>query len=411
MSKAPRQGNPRFLMILVAGVLAFLLYSAWIGGPYLRSVFIRDSAITTWKQLATAPIAGDIATPLPDIGTQVGPDTSAILIRNDRLFTQKNRVDDLEQRVNAIREQMAEAGQFLDQLHEMESARLGRRQAYARIFRQRLRREIAELKQDNAAQLTQITVLEELLERLKSAGSGTIVPQTRIDETALRLSELRQNQASKTAHLARAVEQLKFADSGHYQNYDGEVPAWALDDASDLRLQRLQMTMHRQELDSQARFLESELQSARADLARLSEAEVHVPAGATILSIESRTGAVVQPGQVVLTWVDCSELFVDVPVSDAETPLIHPGMNARVVIEGSGAPVGASVILVRGSAASLGPDDLAAIAKGRDPGRAQVLLSLEPDDLEVETCPIGQAAYVEFPDIGLIDIIRARMRL
>ncbi len=411
MSKAPRQGNPHFLTILFVGVLAFLLYSAWIGGPYLRSVFIRDSAITTWKQLATAPIAGEIVTPLPDIGAQVGPDTSEILIRNDRLFTEKNRVDDLEQRVSAIGEQIVEAAQFLDQLHAIESERLGRRQAYARIFRQRLHREIAELKQDSAARLAQITVLEDLMERLKSAGSGTIVPQTRIDETALRLSELRQDQANKAAHLARAVEQLKFAQSGHYQNYDGEVPAWALDDASDLRLQRLQMTMHRQELETQSRFLESELQSARADLTRLSEAEVHVPTGATILSIESRTGAVVQPGQVVLTWVDCTSLFVDVPVPDAETPLIHPGMNARVVIEGSRTPVEASVVLVRGSAAILGSDDLAAIAKGRDPGRAQVLLSLESADLEVEICPIGQAAYVEFPDIGLIDIIRARMRL
>jgi len=411
MSKAPRRGKPRFLTILLVGVLAFLLYSAWIGGPYLKSIFIRDSAITAWKQLASAPIAGQIVSPLPEIGTRVGPDTSAVLIRNDRLFTERNRVDDLEQRVNATREQIDEVRQYIDQLHALESERLGRRKAYARIFRQRLHREIAELKQDSTAQLGQITVLEDLLERLKSAGSGTIVPQTRIDETNLRLSELRQDQANKAAHLAKAVEQLKFAESGHYQNYDGEVPGWALDDGSDLRLPRLQMVVHSQELESQLRFQEAELKLARADLARMTEAQVPVPTGATVLSIESRTDAVVRPGQVVLTWVDCSDLLVDVPVSDAETPLILPGTKAQVVIEGSHRSVEAEVMLVRGSAATLGSDDLAAVAKGRNPGLAQVLLSLEPDDLEVETCPIGQAAYVEFPDIGLIDIIRARMRL
>jgi hypothetical protein len=40
-----------------------------------------------------------------------------------------------------------------------------------------------------------------------------------------------------------------------------------------------------------------------------------------------------------------------------------------------------------------------------------VLLMLVVDPPEFERCPVGRAAYVEFPDVGLIDVLRARLRL
>jgi hypothetical protein len=42
---------------------------------------------------------------------------------------------------------------------------------------------------------------------------------------------------------------------------------------------------------------------------------------------------------------------------------------------------------------------------------AQVLLEFPSKPQEFEECPVGRAAYVDFPDVGLIDIIRARLRL
>ena len=68
-------------------------------------------------------------------------------------------------------------------------------------------------------------------------------------------------------------------------------------------------------------------------------------------------------------------------------------------------------MLTRGSAATLGRRDLAALAKGRTSGVAQALLTLDADAAELAKCPIGQSAYVRFPDVGLIDVLRARLRL
>jgi len=68
------------------------------------------------------------------------------------------------------------------------------------------------------------------------------------------------------------------------------------------------------------------------------------------------------------------------------------------------------VLLIRGAAATLGSRDLAAVAKGRRPGVGQALVTLEATPADVEACPIGRAAFVHFPDVTVLDIVRARLR-
>ncbi len=68
------------------------------------------------------------------------------------------------------------------------------------------------------------------------------------------------------------------------------------------------------------------------------------------------------------------------------------------------------VLLIRGAAATLGPRDLAALAKGRRPGLGQALVTLDPTPADVQACPIGRAAFVHFPDVTVLDIVRARLR-
>ena len=70
-----------------------------------------------------------------------------------------------------------------------------------------------------------------------------------------------------------------------------------------------------------------------------------------------------------------------------------------------------TVLLLRGSAATLGADDLAAIAKGRHAGIGQAIVVLPPNEVDIAACPIGHAAHVDFPEIGLIQVILARLRL
>ena len=119
----------------------------------------------------------------------------------------------------------------------------------------------------------------------------------------------------------------------------------------------------------------------------------------------------VKAGTPLVEWLDCSSLLIDVPVADAEVPLIKPGMIANVILEGDSVTRQGEVLLTRGSALTLGRDDLAGLAKGRGEGVAQVLLEFSHERENFDGCPVGRAAYVDFPEIGLIDVIRARLRL
>ena len=98
------------------------------------------------------------------------------------------------------------------------------------------------------------------------------------------------------------------------------------------------------------------------------------------------------------------------PGIDVELALLETDAPARVVIEGDRKVCLGKVYLTRGAAATVGADDLAALAKGRHPGVGQVLVKLEPSAADIEACPIGAAAYVDFPEIGVLDVLRARLR-
>ena len=137
---------------------------------------------------------------------------------------------------------------------------------------------------------------------------------------------------------------------------------------------------------------------------------VKAPPDSYIWSLMASPGGFVQPGTPIATWVNCGIMLVDVPVSDVELALLQTNAPARVIIEGDRRVRLGKVYLTRGAAATVGADDLAALAKGRHPGIGQVLVELNPSPADIEACPIGAAAYVDFPDIGVLDILRARLR-
>lgn len=52
-----------------------------------------------------------------------------------------------------------------------------------------------------------------------------------------------------------------------------------------------------------------------------------------------------------------------------------------------------------------------ALAKGHQAGVGQALIKLDASPADIVACPIGHAAYVDFPGVGLLDVMRARLRL
>jgi multidrug resistance efflux pump len=75
-----RLGSRRSVQLLaLAGLLA---YVGWIGGPYLRSIIVRDAAVTTWISLTSAPIRGYVGEHPLYPGERVGADGRIVTIKD-----------------------------------------------------------------------------------------------------------------------------------------------------------------------------------------------------------------------------------------------------------------------------------------------------------------------------------------
>jgi hypothetical protein len=291
MAEARRIGSRRLWVLL--GLVALLGYIAWLGAPYLRSVIVRDAAVTTWIDLASAPIAGFVDDKPLHAGDTVGEDGRVATITNP----------------------------FADE--------------------------------------TPVIRAETDLERARQRVKGLKQLITGLDaDPALR---------------TRTAMQLANAEV-------------------------------------EAAGAEKILASVRRVYENARVQPVKAPPDGYVWSLIASPGGYVLAGAPIASWIDCGIMLVDVPVSDVELALLQTDSPARVVIEGDLQARNGKVYLTRGAAATLGADDLAALAKGRTSGTGQVLVELSPTPEDIEACPIGAAAYVDFPDIGVLDVLRARLR-
>jgi multidrug resistance efflux pump len=278
----------------LVGLAVLLAYIAWIGAPYLRSVVVRDAAVTTWINAVAAPIDGVLDDEPLHAGDSVGKDG---LIAN-------------------IENPLVDA--------------------------------------------TPVVRAEADLDKAKQHVRGLREMMTSLDADPA----------------ARARAALEFASA-----------------------------------QIEAESAEKILASVKRTYEAVRRQPVKAPPDAYIWSLIASPGDFVRAGAPVATWVDCGFMLVDVPVSDVELALLRTDAPARIVIEGDRKVRNGKVYLTRGAAATIGADDLAALAKGRHPGVGQVLVQFEPSAADIWECPIGAAAYVDFPDIGTLDILRARLRL
>jgi hypothetical protein len=86
-------------------------------------------------------------------------------------------------------------------------------------------------------------------------------------------------------------------------------------------------------------------------------------------------------------------------------------MSVNVRIEGESKLRPGRVLYTRGASAKLGRSDLAAAAGEGNNRVGQALIILHDYEPGPRDCPIGQAASVDFPDIGFFQIVSAYLRL
>ena len=402
------KGTNRWVAYVV-GVLAFLAYAIWMIGPYLQSVIVRDAAVTSRSNVATAPIEGAVEFKELAVARVVGSDGIILLVRNDRVSRQP--VIEAEIRVDLARARVEELQALLDEVMLLDEGRADLKARYADTFRSQLDAEITNLERQLGVISGRLDVMRTIAarsEELVRRGTGA---ETTADEARMRVSDLELEVAELRAALDYARVRRQAADESVFITNTGDDPEWVRGSRMELKLEKQQARMELRQAQAELELATAALQEAVAEFQLRSEGVVRAPPGSVVWSERVAPGATVRTGAPVAEWLDCSALMIDVPVSDAEVSLLRPGMDADVNLEGEASTREARVLLTRGSAATLGRDDLAALAKGRRDGVAQVLLKLSDQEAGFEDCPVGRSAYVDFPDIGLIDVVRARLRL
>jgi CRP-like cAMP-binding protein/multidrug resistance efflux pump len=409
-ARPPRRRTPVYRLAAWTGAaLALLAWAGWWLAPYLTSVLFRDAAVTTWVNVATSPIRGNLEGPPPAVGERLGADGRIATVRNFQ--ADPSAMERAEAEVARAEAEVAELQAYLERMQDLAAERQQRTADYAETFKRNLeiaidgtRRELDHIDQ-------RLALERAVAERRQTLARQGNASQTDADDALAEVRELERLRAERERMLTQAEERLQAADRGVFLVADGRNPEWAFQSQDQVVLELAQAK--RALANAQALLAEAQAAAAAARQAfgLISASPIVAPPGSLIWSVLAGPGTAVNVGTPVAQWIDCDAILVDVPVSDVEVGLLRPGMAADVVLEGETQVRRGTVLLTRGAASVLDGTDLAAVAKGHGGGSGQAILSLEHTPEDTAACPIGVAAWVDFPEIDFIDELRVRLRL
>ncbi len=391
------------------GLVGLVVYVGWMGGPYLRSVILRDAAVTSWISPTTTPIAGFVGPRPLYPGERVGADGQIAVI--DDPLADRTALARAEADLGRAKERRQSLEAEVTLRQTIVDARDALAQAYSEAFKHDLGTRIKAATGTLSLAKQRLGLEQQQADRMNKLAASGHGSQAAADAETQQLVELQKTVTGLQSDLDRSSQRLGAAERGTFlldDGTDGAVAARSLEAARlALNQSKLELALAEVEVDLTRKVL----MAAQEAYEKARTASVTAPPGALVWSLITGPGSAVQPGTPVATWVDCGVMMADAPVPDAELALLPKGARADVVLEGERRVRHGAVLLTRGAAATIGQADLAALAKGRRAGVGQALIKLDPSKDDVEACPIGHAAYVDFPGIGLMDVIWARLRL
>jgi multidrug resistance efflux pump len=387
--------------VALLGLGGLLSYVVWIGWPYFHAIVVRDAAVTSWLGVTTAPIAG-YATNVLHPGDRTGADGRIATIADSHADSAESARTQAE--LARARARVAAEAAIVEAAQSALEVRAVHATEFAATFSRDLDAAVAGASKSVAALQQHLALDRDEAARIAALNQVGVMSQSQVDAANANVAESERQIAETQATLDRTNARLRAAANGVFLLADGTDGNSAIQNLADARLRLLQA---REALTQ----LRAEQDAAQLAYDKTRSLDILVPPDAMVWSLISSPGAPVLPGSPIASWVDCRVMLVDAPVSDVEAALLHPGSIAHVVIEGERTVRTGSVMLTRGSAGTLDSHDLAAIAKGRHSGVAQALVKLVPSPDDIKACAVGHAAYVDFPEVGIFDLFRARLRL
>lgn len=364
----------------------------------------RDAAVTSWLSIATAPIAGTLESFDARIGQQVGPsgDVTTIINRSvDRSGV--IRAEGSERRAEARLVQLRLYQQRVTLLAKEWSERRAR---YADGFRRDLDIDIQDLERRLALLKERVALADASAQRRRSLRATGTASQADEDVATSTHRELQVSLTQMENALARVRERRRLAGEGVYLQADAKEPEWSWRSLDEINLEVARANRALSDGQEELATARSILADERKNLDSLSTATIRIPPLMTLWSAPVSDGATVRQGEKLFSWIDCKVLLVDVPVTETLAALLQEGMKATVLLDGDSRSHAGTVLLTRGASSRIGSDDLASLSRGHKSWTAQALVEIK-DTGGLPECPIGRRAFVGFPEIRMIQYLRA----
>ena len=220
--------------VYVATILAFLGYTAWMIGPYLQSVIVRDAAVTSWTNVTTSPIDGVVHDVPLAVAEVIGPDGVILTIPNE--LATREPVHEAKIRAELARTRVAELEEFIEEVRLLDDGRADIKARYAATFRTQLAAEIAGLERQMGAVSDPLETMRKVAARSEDLVGRGVGAESAADEASMRVANLELEIAELKAALTYARVRRQAANHSVFITFDGEDPAWVLGQRLELKL-------------------------------------------------------------------------------------------------------------------------------------------------------------------------------
>lgn len=377
------------VLLLGAGIVAIL--------PGMTGHTSLDGTVNARFTAITAPIDGTVDVTPPRAGTALGVGDRLLTIRNERVnrAVAASLLAELEtarRRLDATDVQRGQLVRLRDDLTQ-------RLEEFRAASIRNLEQEIAVVRERIGMNAAQRVAADSELQRRETLGVSGIVAGSAVEQArAAQITSAATGRVAQ-ADLQRLTQQLEAVRRGIFTG-DGrnDVP-YSRQRQDEVLIQLAELDARVRESEARVTQLEKQLAQETNSIQRLEAAVVTMPFDGVVWRNNVVAGSNVIAGNELLQILDCSDLFVDILVSEVDYDEIFPGRQAQVRLLGRDVALDGEVTSVRGSAAVIEERTLAATPPQSRERSARIRIALPVSQMNRDYgnyCQVGRSVQVRF---------------
>jgi len=392
---------PLAIVLVVAGAV--------YGHEHIARTVSVDGTVTGPLFAITAPIDGTVAESAVRIGDRVNAGQTLLRLTNPTADPQT-----LDRLMRDQTAKQAELTAVERRAKELENVREGLSLGLARyreVAIERLAISIEEVEAERLAAAARQRRAEADLARVRGISADHIT-KTRRDRSRAEAEVARASVTALDARLKRLRAELEAAGHGIFIN-DGfyETP-YRRQRLDDVKLRLMVETARAEQLRRDLDYLGRQVAREGARFERLLARDVASPASGLVWNSFVGSGSNVRAGQVLAKVASCSDLFVEVALSESRIDRVSVDMPVVINLAAGPEGIPGRVRSIRGADAVLDGGGRTARIERRLNNMMTVTVAVAPEDLHRAlngNCEVGRSAEVYFDNRSLGEVTQVAL--